>query len=444
MKSETFKMNSIDFLFFSQEDIVTSQGLFSSIRFKTRHSASEIRKAMRYMLTVYPRLRSIAEPTMFSYRMRVLDDSDPKVDILFDEAFKVRYGLSCDTADFLKYRRDLLNEPFALQQSFPIKIRYIPDDPMPMLFISVHHMIYDGSGWLHLLNSLMSYLNGVIPPIQSAEEPSIIRGFLERPFYKVPQQILNSIKADEKGKKEKKKIIHASERPVNFYGPMDIHIQNLSHDLSTILAGAKRLNCSMTVLVLSALSMALNRKDAGDLIWIEMPIDLRPYMTSDRQPVFGNYVMAPVIKVDMGQNPDPLIIVETIKDQINKYLKAIENKQILPLLLTVKLSTFLGKKVYAWTARVLKERGIINKTCLFSNVGNFDNLNRHGDRSQVVEAGCGTSSHALLIVMNSLNNAINLSFSYQEAEFTREEIIGIIERTDRSIAALLGIKKVIS
>jgi NRPS condensation-like uncharacterized protein len=443
MNNETFGMNSIDFLFFSQEDVVTSQGLCSSMRFKTRHSVDEIREAMRYMLTIYPRLRSIAEPTMFSYRMRIIDDSDPKVDILFNEAFKVKYGMLCDTGDFLKYRRDFFNEPFGLQQAFPIKIRYIPDDPSPVLFISVHHMIYDGTGWIHLLNSLMSYLNGIKPPMQSADEPSLIKGFLERPFYKIPQQILNSLKSKEQGKKEKdrKTIIHASTRPVNFYGPMDMHIQKLSHDLSAILAGAKRLNCSMTVLILTALSMALDRRGVGDhLIWIEMPIDLRPYLISEREPIFGNYVMAPVIKVDMSQNPTPPAIVETIKNQTNQYINTLEKKGILPLLLSVKLTTFMGKKVYSWTARVLKERGIIKKTCLFSNVGNLDSLNRHGGKSQVVEAGCGTSSHALLLTLNSLDNAINITFSYQEAEFIREEIIGIMERTDRSMAALLDIK----
>ena len=116
-KDRLIRLNHHALILLSLEDVLPSMNQLITLRFKTKHSVDEIRDALRYLMTVYPKLRSVVEPTLFSYRIRIYDDHDENLEVLFKAAFRVRRNLAFGSEEFIEYRRALLNEPSALECS---------------------------------------------------------------------------------------------------------------------------------------------------------------------------------------------------------------------------------------------------------------------------------------------------------------------------------------
>jgi len=76
-------------------------------------------------------------------------------------------------------------------------------------------------------------------------------------------------------------------------------------------------------------------------------------------------------------------------------------------------------------------------TCAFSNLGNLDNLNSHGEKAQVCEAIATVAAPNLFISTSVLDGKINTIFSFPEAEFTEKEVGKIIQSFEHELGELL-------
>jgi len=444
MRNKLIKMNRSDFLFLVLEDVLSSAGILVTIRFKTKHSSAEIYDAMRYMVSIYPRLRSIVQPSLFSYRIRILDDNTKRTDILFDDAFKVESGLLYDSEAYFEYRKSLLNEPFSLEQALPLKIRYIPDNPMPVLLLSVHHMICDGKSWMHMADSLLAFLNGKRTPCLPLHSSSTMPALLKKPYYTLFQQIFRSFNAFKKDFQElkDKRIINASSRPAAFFGIVDMQQNMLSFDFQLVSSTLEKLGCSFSVLIISALVLLFYKKskveDAEkEIISINIAIDLRPYF-EENKPVFGNFVSSLNVNVSPMACTDRKLLVSEVNTKLRRRVSKFRNKEVVFPMLVHKLSTIVGKKNYGRAIRITKRRGeFLPMTCAFSNLGNLDNLNSHGEKAQVCEAIATVAAPNLFISTSVLDGKINTIFSFPEAEFTQKEVGKIIQSFEHELGELL-------
>ncbi len=443
-REKTVRLNQLDFQFFALENVVTAFTQVVTVRFKEKHTPSEIKSAIRYMLTIYPRLRSVVEPTLLSYRICVIDENDTRLETLFDDSFKVKRNLKHDSEAYVDYRRGLFNESFSLEHGLPIKIRYIPDDPRPVLLLSIHHIACDGMGWIHLVNSLVSHLNGNHPPVVLLENSSLKPALFEKSFYKIPLQIYQSYKILRNDIRQQKgyKIIRASTTSAKYFSPSNIYQQHLKVDFSSVIAKSKKLNCSITVLLLTALSMAFMKRrsgDGGNVVGTILSLDSRPYFR-EHKPIFGNYALTSMIWARKYDQGEPAKIIDAIDKQVKRSLLRLKNKEIIVSMLVEKLYTMVGKKYYAWGAKAAKKRGLIPMTCAVSNLGNLNGMNSYGGKAQVCEA-IATVPHpnGLFITMSGMDGRLNLNFSYPEAEFERKEIIELKQFFEIELGELLKI-----
>ncbi len=442
--SNFIKLSFIDFYFLAAEDVQTAAADIVTIRFKTKHSSEEIRNAMRYIISIYPRLRSVIEPTLFSYRLRILDDKGKRVKVLFNDSFRVRNNLLHDSDEFIEYRRELLNDSFSLGQELPIKIRFIPDDPMPVLLISVHHVICDGMAWLHMVNSLMAILNGKKPSLVPPESPSIIPATLGKLSLKTPRRIyraFKNFKNDRKSTKQDNATIHGSSRPTDFFSPVDTYQHIISYDLPTILAKSRELNCSITVLLIAALSISIGKrsgKDNGNIVNTLLPVDLRSYCDG-KQPEFCNYVAFLMINAHRKYWDIPKQLLKEINSQLTQGITKYKNKEMFFHLLIQQFNRIVGKKIFVRGMKQLISEDLLPITYNFSNLGNLERLNTHGTRAQVDEVIAVIPIRRLFLVTSSLNGRINTNFLYPEAEYTRTEIKELVLSFEHELGNLLNI-----
>lgn len=218
-----------------------------TLRFKTTHSVEEVREAARYMLAMYPRLRSIIVPTLFSYRMMILDNEDSRVNVLFNEAFQVRRNMIFGTEDFFQYRHGLVNEPCLLDNRLGIKFHYLPDDPTHALIIVLNHVTGDGMSQALIIDSLMAYLNGKSPELLPLDDSSMKPALFEKSYFRIPIQLWKSyrILREESRKNKNDKIISVSDTHTDYFGPVNSYSQPFSFGIKPIMAKSKELGYSV-------------------------------------------------------------------------------------------------------------------------------------------------------------------------------------------------------
>ena len=439
----TVRLNKHDLLMLALEDVITAQTQLLAFRFKEKHSAEEMRQAMRYMLTIYPKLRSVVEPTLFSYRIRIFDDNDRQLEVLFNDAFRVVPNVVYASEEFVTFRRNLLNEPFSLEQGLPLKMRYFPDDPQPVLFVSMHHMITDGLGWFHMEHSLLKYLNGEKPPLVPLDSPNMLPALIKKPYSTLPRQIYNSYKIYRKALQETKGevIVTPSSRPVDFWGPVGMLQRFVSLDLKSLKKVSKALGYSINTMHLAALTMASIRgpgRDTGNTVCIVMSVDLRPFF-EDKPPVFGNYTGIFTVRVPKRCWDDPKEIMRVIQEQMGKGMDSFKNKEIIFPWLIDKLFTVIGKKFYAWGARWVRKKGLVSMTFAFSTFSNIDIINSHGTKAQVSETMSLVPQYGLFVTSASLEGRTYIDISYPEAEYTHEEIEAFYNRYEQALGEILAL-----
>lgn len=441
-KPDTIRFNQLDFFFFAGEDIFTSYGHLTTLRFSTMHSVEEMRSAMRYVLSICPKLRSIVEPTLFSYRIRILEESDNRLNFLFKDAFRVCRGLLYGTREYLEYRRALLNEPFTLRQGLPLKMRYLPDGPEPVFLISFHHTTCDGGGWKYIINSLLSCLNGQAPGSVQLDNPSLSPTLFVKSKFKVPFQIFRSYRLMRKTIRNTKEdqIVNPSKAPVDYFGPANMHQFVLTHDVDVLLAKARELGSTVTALLLAALTNAICQRakgEEGDVIGLFLSMDLRPYFDEKPTPVVGNFAITHMIRTSRSEWDNDAKLINEINVQINQTKRRLREKAFVAPMLISRLQTLVGRKNFSRGGRIAKKMGLIPMSGALSNLGNLDEFNSHGVKAQLSEAISIAPHHGIFLLTSTLGGRINTCITYPEAEYSLEEIKSVITSVDASLGRFL-------
>lgn len=440
-KNTLLKLSFHDLKYLACEEVFPAMTNFVTCRFKTKHSVEEIRNAVRYMLTIYPRLRSIIEPTLFSYKLRILEDNDRRLDVYFNDSFRVKYNLLHDSKEHLEYRRTILNDSFSLEQGLPIKIRYLPDDPNPILYLSIQHVVGDGMSLIHIVNSLLLYLNGNKPPVVPLDDPNLLPTMAKRPYKTLFQQTARSFKVFREDLRKRNFVtINPSLRPSDYFGPVDMHQHVLSFSYTDIKSKSKSLRCSYTVLILAAFSMAICRRQKkdrrGSIVWVNFGVNLRPFYEG-KHPVFGNYALQIPLIAHNKHMGNPHQMINEIKEQAKLITSRLKGKEYLFPMLLEKLLTMGGKKYFAMFFRMAKPKGLMPMSYAFTSGGILDKLNSHGTKAQVCSVSSIVPQHGLFFTIAIIDGKINTNISFPEAEYTRDDILDLIQSFEHELGNLL-------
>ncbi|MDJ0765260.1 MAG: hypothetical protein QNJ97_19930 [Myxococcota bacterium] len=435
------KLNKSEFLYLAVEDVAPSVSQLITLRLKTKHSPEKMHTAFRHMFDLYPRLKCIVKPTLFSYRLEIIDN-DLQLDMLFENSFKVQNNIRFDTEEFTGYRRDLLNESFTLQHSLPIKIRFLPE--ASVIFISIHHITCDGIGWLNLTASLLSYLNGKEPSPIPIDDPSMVPGVFKRPYITAPIQILGSYFLHRKDKKKtcRDKMINPSPKPVGFIGFTDMHQHYLKYNLSKLKPKAKELGCSLNTFFMTAITRALfemHGEEDGDTVGIRLSYDLRPYFDK-KPPLFGNYVISSILRAYRKNMDDPKLMVRNIQLQLKEAIDRLKKKKLTYPWFIDRVFALLGKKNYSRGIMMAKKNSLFRSTIHFSTGGSIDRLNDFGKKAQLLDAIATVPTFGLFMTMSNINGIFNINISYPTTEFAKDNIINLISAFENELGILLKIQ----
>lgn len=147
------------------DGLAGSMGITYLLQFDQAIDPARMRDVVRELVSAYPRFRGVIEPRWQRYRLAILDDGDT-TDQLFEHAWRVMPHLDAeDPGQLQALHQQLLNEVLPLERGLACRFHYIPHDRSPALFLTVHHLLFDGRSALQFLGDLVRRLDGG-PPIE--------------------------------------------------------------------------------------------------------------------------------------------------------------------------------------------------------------------------------------------------------------------------------------
>ena len=432
----TIPLNRSELMYMASEGIVGSIGQVYSLRFREAHTQAELRAAVRHLVRIYPRTRSMITPTFFTHRLRLLPD-DARVNAFFAEAFQVVHGVGTDYASLQKYMEEVASEPFTLDHALPIRARLLVDSPLPVLVLIVHHVVCDGRGMVQMMDSLMAYLNGVEHPEVPIDEPSMVPAILPKSLRERVRSLVRSYRIHRGETRTSKQWLTIElGKPDSTFGPPGVCIHPVPFDIPAIKRGAAKHGCSVTELLMALFTASFAREveqDGRNAVSIRLSVDLRPYFEDDRRPTYGNYVAS--FMMHLTRWDEIGVIVTDIREQLRKNLERFERKEMSYPLVMGEIASRIGRKIFRWTALAMKRRGLLPKaTFHYSTLGSIDILNSHGARAQLDEVTGFVPTLVPFITSWWIGDTLCLTCSYP-----RHEIDGAaVDRMFADFDAALG------
>ena len=243
------------------ESVAGSVSQVYEMTFERSVDKALLRQSVRSLVSAFPRTRTRLHTGVFRTALEVLDDGDPLLAPLFDEAFSVVQGIAANDERLHEYRNALLAEPFALGRSLPVRFRFADHPTRPTLFMIVHHLVCDGRGMIQMIDALLGSLAGT--PI---EPVAIDRPFMRAALWpKGWRARWEKAKLDWQAMKARKEaakrltLIDPLAPQSAFTAPRMVR-HTLGLPVKPLLAAAKAQNSNLNALVLAALTLALARR----------------------------------------------------------------------------------------------------------------------------------------------------------------------------------------
>lgn len=431
----TIPLNRSELMYLALEGIVGSVSQVYALRFCEAHTEDELRAAVRHVVRIYPRMRSLIISTAFTHRLRVLPD-DTLVDALFNEAFQVVRGVNTDSASLQQYLEEIADKLFDLEHALPLRARLLVDGPYSVLVFIVHHVVCDGRGMVKMMDSILAYLNGVEHREIPIDEPSMVPAVFPDSFNKRVRSFIRSYRIH---RFEAKTIQHLRTIELGIprpnFGRPGVRIHSVPFPIITIKRCATLRGCSVTELLIALLALGFARgaeQNKKNAVSIRLSVDLRPYFSEDRRPSYGNFVASFMIHVTRWDDIDAL--VADIHSQLRKNLQRFERKDMSYSLMMGEISSRIGRKLFAETTHAMKRRGTLPKTTFhFSKIGTIDMLNLHGTKAQLNQVNGFVTTMVPFITSWLIKDKLSFTCSYPSHEIDGGAIDQIFSDFDQAL-----------
>ncbi len=392
-------------------------------------SAERMRSVVREMVSALPRFRGIIERGLFRSHLRILPEDI--TDVLFEDAWRVESHIDAQDPDAVEaYHNRLINEGLPLERGLACRFRYIPHSQHPILFVTVHHLLFDGRSGIFIMSTLLKRLNSDEPiarePVQSLpvmdalrphhwwQWPAAIRGEM-----RVRQQEAARLKG-----KRIQMVNHQDQAFASIFGVRHFVAPCTPAQLRSL---GRKLGLSNNGVILMALAEAYLSYAPGDpdaVAVIRQAVDLRPYHPQARAlgAMLGNQVGTYLVTVPTGQSTAAR--ADSVKAQLRPGTERYDKRLMGFSLWAGHVLSYLGPHMMASVATSMQRQlKMPTISCYATNVGNITGLLNPPTSQIKVKRflGCGPSG-SLLHGISELEDEVTMPLVWQRAEATTAQI----------------------
>ncbi len=431
-------LNRSELNYLAMEGVLGSVAMYFALRFDAPLPEGAMRRAMRRLVSVHPRLRGVVESRPFSHRLRILDDA--QVDALFEEAYREVSGEGADLSAVERYVELQTNTRFDVARGLNFRAHFLVDATRPVLVFVLHHILVDGRAASMIVDDLMKLLNGIELEVLPLDPPSMLPAILPPNGPERRDSLRRSFSRNRRAKRALRahSVMRLHTVPRGAFGPTGIRMRALPVSMQEIRRAASMRGCTIGSLLLAALAGAIDAssaKSGGDAATVRISVDLRKYYPGERKPGIGNYVAT--FLVPLTRFGSIAELAREAEEGMREGIAAFERREMSYPLLLQELATYLGPSFFRLGARVGKRFGWVPaNTCHYSNLGDVDSLNRHGERSKLVEFTAIAPNVCPFFTTQGMNGQVFLAASFQRDELSDEDADALVGDVERTLVAL--------
>jgi hypothetical protein len=411
------------------------------LRFDGPVDTELVRRTMRELVTNFPRLRGVVEPTGLSYRLRILPD-DQDIDQLFADAFRVQAGVDASSRQALEsFHTQFMNETISLERGMGWRARLIQHPTQPAMMFSVHHILGDGRSMVLMLCAILARLNGEPMKPSKIDSPSMLPAEMPLKWWHWPSTLLAAWRNGRADKLQARglNIVSLARRRGTRCTTAAVAYHELPCPTDTMRALAKAhgttVNTLLTALVANTF-LALAKDDPKAAAALRISVDLRRYYPEGQSPEFGNYVYS---FTALGRRQATLKAqINSLETQVKDHLGRFERREYGPELAVLELLPLLGRNLYSLlVARSKAKGGVVPLSCHLTNLGNAEFINPKGATVRLQELWPTTLSPAFLIVALSMGGKQCLTLVSQNCDIPPEAIAAFRAELDKQLQHLM-------
>lgn len=422
--SPALPLNRSEWLYVACDGPIGQVNTCYLMRFDGRLDAALAKQALRRLVTAYPRLRAVLEPTARRYRLRILPD-DAALDVLVDLAFRVEHVDLDDPEAKTRWQELALNDPLSMQRGLGLRVQFVPHPERPAMMLTVHHLLADGRSMMMCLDALLRLLNGQPIADMPLDSPSMLPAVVPPHWWQWPGKLWASWRANQAEARERARyeIVRLPTKRSERYLSCGVQHLDMGFSVKMLSSLAKSMGGSTNSLLMAAAATAvldLNGNRPGTAALVRVSVDLRRYFPPDAAPQMGNYVAALdlLVPADVPQPERTAWMDQRMRQGMARFT---DRTLMLPLL-PYEMLGWLRPHDYARLIRGAKQRGNLPQvSCHTTNIGSTDSFTPEGATLRLRELVPAAAGVAPLILFVSADGQQMGVGTHQRDEFDDDD-----------------------
>lgn len=426
------RLNRSEWVYLACEPMLGSMAQPYLFRFNAPVSQAEVKAAVRDLLTAFPRLRAVLEPTRRRFEWHILAD-DERLDQLFELAFRVEH-IDLDKPEaVLRWHELAANEPMNMHHGLGLRAQYAPHATQPGLIFSVHHLLVDGRSMIHFVESLMKRLNGQAIVPQPLEDNTMLPAVLPTHWWQWPGKLYQSWQHLRRQSQEQAR--YDIVRLPGTHGLRHTVCAVQHHQLGCAAKDLSRLGkawggSSNSVLMAAVGTAMLRRRgtSAQAAALMRMGVDLRRYHPADARPLLGNQVS--VFDVLLPAHVPEAERVAWVDARVRAGLARFERREVLLPLLPYEMLGWLRPHNYHRLMLSAQRKGRLPAlSCHLTNIGGVDAFNAPEAQVRLSELYPIVSGMVPLLVLVVINGQQTMVTSHPRGTHLDADVKQLIDDT---------------
>ncbi len=441
--SDIIPMNRTEHGYAALEGLAGTMLLPSLMRLSAPVTEEQVRKALRELVTAYPKLRAVVEPGWRMCHFRIQPDG-PLMDQMVDRAFHVDRHINIDDpAELEAWHRSVVNDIVPLEHGPCYMVRFVPHAERPAIIFAVPHILVDGMSVAFLVHNIIRSLNGLhIEPIP-VEAPQMIGAIAPEKWWQWPAQMW---KARQHQIREKKRlselnILQVPTRLGPHYTGSGFRHHEVSIGTDEMRKATKKIGVSLNALVVSAFAQTFLDQSPDDpkaAAVIRISIDLRRFYpkAAKHGMLMGNHVGAYLV-IEQGRKAARERL-QSVDAQLKEGIARYTRREMCWGYLWEELLPYLGRTAIAHFAVKMKQGNKFPKiSAHVTTGGNVNMINVWDKPIRIVQLYSTVNSISPLSSTLEIDGKYYTPLSWQLSETSNEEMADFQRRLDATLVRLV-------
>lgn len=416
------------------------------LRFNAPLDESLVRRVLRELVTIYPKLRAVLEPGLHRYHFRILPD-DHVVDQLFEQAFQVDAHIDVDDPKALEaWHQRMVNEVLPLERGIGMRVRFVPHAQRAVILFAMPHIFGDGMTMMHLINQMVRGLNGQPMTPMPIEAPSLIGAIAPDHWWQWPAKVWRS-RQHKVAQARLLKSLHVQRIPRR--AQPNFSTTGLRHHVLRISAqevrqAARKLGVSTNTFQVAAIAQTFLDQSPDDPLAaavIRISVNMRRYYpeSAGHGPLWGNHVGAFLI-IEQDARKSLVDRVRSVGEQMKEGQARFARREMSWTYLQEEFMQFLGRTLVGYIGVQMKRNDKFPKiSCHSTSLGDAGPVINPPDVPVRIEQFIPiVSSVAPLQVLCEAEGRLLLPNVWQLSETSAEDVEAFLARLDQTFERLVA------